>query len=78
MTDLRLLDDLGDPPPAVEVLPEEVGAAQVAAPHVVDRHGGVDLVQQAAQDVLVAVVGVHHGRHLLQHPEGQWSNGELG
>ena len=68
MTDLSLLDNLCDPPPALEVLPEEVGAAQVAAPHVVDRHGRVHLVQQLPEHVLVAVVGVHHLSHLLQHP----------
>ena len=66
---LRLFHDLCDPPPALEVLPEQLLAAQVAAPHAVDAHGGVDLVEEPPQHVLVTVVCVHHLGHLLEHSE---------
>ena len=68
-TYLHFLDDLGDLPLALEVLLEELLAAEVAAPDVVDGEGGVELVEELAEDVLVDVALVHAVRHLLKHTE---------
>lgn len=51
------------------MLPEEAGAAEVRSPHVVDGHGGVELVQQLPEHVLAPLVLVDGlGQH-LQQPE---------
>ena len=68
-TYLHFLDDLCDLPLALEVLLEELLAAEVAAPDVVDGEGGVELVEELAEDVLVDVALVHAVRHLLKHTE---------
>jgi hypothetical protein len=50
---LHPLDVLRDLPPALYVLPEQGGAAEVAAPHVVDGHRRLNLLHQFLQNMLV-------------------------
>ena len=51
------------------MLPEQVLTAQMGPPHVVDGHGGVELVHEAPQHVLGVVLAVDGGGHLLQDAE---------
>jgi len=69
---LHSLHHLRDSPAAQCVLTEEVFSSQVRAPHVVNAHGGVQLVQQLVQHVLIGgarVLRVNSRSHGLQHAE---------
>ena len=66
---LHFFHQVCDFPPTFHVLLEEVGAAQVGAPDLVDGQGGVDLLQQSAQHVLVAVLEADVVGDGLQHLE---------